>query len=153
VDPNGHADLRLPSLAYKYGGIDTPGSLSPSRRKRDPSVRAIGVITKMKSATFADRRRSERFEVRDLDGDCKSTPVPRPTCKVTQVWKKALAQHPDVGDAVANIGYRWHGKRAMWDFVIREDQRTMLVQRAVRRRLWRELACRMDGMMPVTGWR
>ena len=124
VFPAGHADLTLPGFAYKYGGIDLR-FISPSHSKRDPKV-PRGVRVEIMCSLRVDGG-PEGFEIRDLGGDCDEVIVPPPKCKLAQVWKKALAKHPDMADAVASIDYRAQGKRPMWWFTIYNDNHTSLV--------------------------
>ena len=119
VFPDGHADLTLPGFAYKYGGIDLR-FVSPSHTKRDPSV-PRGVKVERTCALRVDGG-PDGFEIRDLSGDCDEVGIPLPKCKMAQVWKKALAKHPDVADAVASIGYR--GKK--WWFTIYDDGKSIV---------------------------
>ncbi len=119
VFPDGHADLTLPGFAYKYGGIDLR-FVSPSHTKRDPSV-PRGVKVERTCALRVDGG-PDGFEIRDLSGDCDEVGIPVPKCKIAQVWKKALAKHPDVADAVASIGYR--GRK--WWFTIYDDGKSMV---------------------------
>ncbi len=123
VFPDGHADLTLPGFAYKYGGIDLR-FISPSHTKRDPSV-PRGVKVERTCELRVDGG-PDGFEIRDLSGDCDDLPIPPPKCKLTQVWKKALAQHPDVADAVAAIDYRVQGKRPMWWFTIYDNGKSIV---------------------------
>ncbi len=119
VFPDGHADLTLPGFAYKTGGIDLR-FVSPSHTKRDPSV-PRGVKVERTCALRIDGG-PDGFEIRDLSGDCDEVGIPVPKCKMAQVWKKALAKHPDVADAVASIGYR--GKK--WWFTIYDDGKSIV---------------------------
>jgi len=119
VFPDGHADLTLPGFAYKTGGIDLR-FISPSHAKRDPSV-PRGVKVERKCALRVDGG-PDGFEIRDLSGDCDEVGIPAPKCKLAQVWKKALAKHPDIADAVASIGYR--GKK--WWFTIYDSGKSLV---------------------------
>jgi hypothetical protein len=119
VFPDGHADLTLPGFAYKYGGIDLR-FVSPSHTKRDPSV-PRGVKVERTCALRIDGG-PDGFEIRDLSGDCDEVGIPVPKCKMAQVWKKALAKHPDIADAVASIGYR--GKK--WWFTIYDEGKSIV---------------------------
>ncbi len=119
VFPDGHADLTLPGFAYKTGGIDLR-FVSPSHTKRDPSV-PRGVKVERTCALRIDGG-PDGFEIRDLSGDCDEVGIPAPRCTMAQVWKKALAKHPDVADAVASIGYR--GKK--WWFTVHDDGRSIV---------------------------
>ena len=103
VFPSGRADLHLPTSGA-HGSIDLR-FISPSRSKRDPSVpRGVEVERTCEFRIIAD---PSDTEIRDMSsfGKCQSKPMPRPRCSLAQVWKKALAQRPDLHDAVANIVY------------------------------------------------
>lgn len=123
VFPAGHADLTLPGFAYKYGGIDLR-FISPSHSKRDPKV-PRGVRVEVMCSLRIDGG-PEGFEIRDLGGDCDEVIMPTPKCKMSQVWKKVLAKHPDMADAVASIGYRAQGKRPVWWFTIYDDRKSLV---------------------------
>jgi serine/threonine-protein kinase len=123
VFPSGHADLTLPGFAYKYGGIDLR-FISPSHSKRDPKI-PRGVRVEV-MCSFRIDGGPEGFEIRDLGGDCDEVIVPPPKCKLSQVWKKALAKHPDMTDAVASIDYRAQGKRPMWWFTIYDNRKSLV---------------------------
>ncbi|MBL9017252.1 MAG: protein kinase [Myxococcales bacterium] len=124
VYPSGFADLTLPGFAYKYGGIDLR-FISPSHNKRDPKI-PRGVSVEIKCSFRIDGG-PEGFEIRDLGGDCDEVIMPPPKCTLSQVWKKALAKHPDMADAVASIDYRAQGKRPTWWFTIYGDDHRSLV--------------------------
>jgi hypothetical protein len=124
VYPSGFADLTLPGFAYKYGGIDLR-FISPSHSKRDPKI-PRGVSVEI-MCSFRIDGGPDGFEIRDLGGDCDEVIMPPPKCKLSQVWKKALAKHPDMADAVASIDYRAMGKRPTWWFTIYGDEHESLV--------------------------
>src|SRR5205085_4302753 len=121
--PDGHADLTLPGFAYKYGGIDLR-FISPSHTKRDPKI-PRGVSVERICSLRIDGG-PDGFEIRDLGDDCDEITIPPPKCKLAQVWKKALAKHPDMADAVASIDYRVMGKRPTWWFTIYEDHKSLV---------------------------
>jgi hypothetical protein len=119
VGPDGRADLTLPSFASDTGSI-TVRFLSPSRAKPDPSV-PRGVPRKT-SCAFYITIGPEGGEMYETSTDCKEKLVKRPRCTVAQVWKKALALHPDAKGAVAAIIFRDLNGKGAWDFDIRDDE-------------------------------
>jgi len=121
VYPDGHADLTLPSFAYKYGSIDVR-FFSPSHTKGDPKL-PRGATQELK-CMFRVIGDPDSIEIRDLSSDCKELVVHPPKCSPSAIWKKMLAKRPDLGtNAIASLGYRANivSKAIQWFFDIRSE--------------------------------
>ena len=91
VGPDGHANLKLPSLASDHGSIDVR-FISPSRGKRDPS-QPLGVARHDFKCEFrvdgdARRRRADADRLLRLRQGARR---PGAAVQLAGVWKKAIA--------------------------------------------------------------
>ncbi|MEP6860169.1 MAG: protein kinase [Deltaproteobacteria bacterium] len=144
VFPDGHADLTLASFANSYGDVDIR-FISPShanhksgeRPARSTAEAGAKVDDKLPRGTTPQKAVCEfrvdlsphETEIRDFFATpCTEVQVPRPRCSLAKVWKKALAQKPDLADAVASISYYSNpvSHRVLWFFTIYKPDHTSL---------------------------
>jgi serine/threonine-protein kinase len=116
VMQDGRADLTLASFASDHGSI-TVRFISPSRAKGDPSV-PRGVPQKMQCAFYIVVE-PDGGEMYETGSDCREKLLPHPRCTAAQIWKQALAKHPDAAGAAASLVYRDYDGPA-WTFDIRD---------------------------------
>jgi len=116
VFQDGHADLTLASFASDHGSI-TVRFISPRRAAPDPSV-PRGVPRQTQCAFYVVIA-PDGGEMYETGTDCREKLLPHPRCSVTQIWKKALAKHPDAAGAAAALVYRDYDGPA-WTFDIRD---------------------------------
>jgi len=124
VYPDGHADLSLPGFAYKYGQLVVRFT-SPSHRARDPKVpRGVTVDRHCEFRVTLDPDGGELYET---PGQCDEAPIPEPHCTMAALWKRALARHPDLDDAVASLSYYGNivNHSVAWHFDVREGGKTI----------------------------
>jgi hypothetical protein len=105
VYPTGMADLTLSDDFYVHYIF-----ISPSRAER-PVDLPVGVehkgTCKFHVWVSAQGARPDMME----GWTCEEKTVPLPTCRVDQVWAKAIAKGAPSGNAVAQVGYYdWDGK-------------------------------------------
>ncbi|HET9993683.1 MAG TPA: hypothetical protein VFQ65_34335, partial [Kofleriaceae bacterium] len=126
VFPDGHADLTLASFANSYGDVDIR-FISPSHANHDKLPR--GTTQQKAVCEFRVDLAPNEVEIRDFFATpCTEVQVPRPRCTLAKVWNKALAQKPDLADAVASIAYYANpvSHRVLWFFTIYKPDHTPL---------------------------
>jgi len=126
VFPDGHADLTLASFANSYGDVDIR-FISPSHANHEKLPR--GTTQQKAVCEFRVDLAPNEVEIRDFFATpCTEVQVPRPRCTLAKVWKKALAQKPDLADAVASIAYYSNPAthRVLWFFTIYKPDHTSL---------------------------
>jgi serine/threonine-protein kinase len=126
VFPDGHADLTLASFANSYGDVDIR-FISPSHANHEKLPR--GTTQQKAVCEFRVDLSPQDTEIRDFFATpCTEVQVPRPRCTLAKVWKKALAQKPDLADAVASISYYSNpvSHRVVWNFTIYKSDHTSL---------------------------
>ena len=126
VFPDGHADLTLASFANSYGDVDIR-FISPSHANHEKLPR--GTSQQKAVCEFRVDLSPKEVEIRDFFATaCTEVQVPRPRCTLAKVWKKALAQKPDLADAVASISYYSNPvtHRVVWSFSIYKPDHTPL---------------------------
>jgi predicted Ser/Thr protein kinase len=126
VFPDGHADLTLASFANSYGDVDIR-FISPAHANHEKLPR--GTTQQKAVCEFRVDLAPNDVAIRDFFATpCTEVQVPRPRCTLAKVWKKALAQKPDLADAVASITYYANpaSHRVVWSFTIYKPDHTSL---------------------------
>jgi hypothetical protein len=116
VHPDGTADLTLPvgirnaDLMYRFQ--------SPSHAKPDPNKPRGSTPAPCQFQLSVDQSSATILPMLM----CNERPAGPPHCTVKEIWKRALAKHPDLGDAVAQIDYMSNivSGRTNWSFTVGE---------------------------------